>query len=376
MTENQPSPDWDKLAARPEQSGQEGDALPPEEEAMLQEYLLIREAAPGWQEIATLDTEAAWQGVAARITHHKKAHFNWFRVAAAAVVTGLIAGGAVFLLKSPHQKPTTTVAAHTAGKNNQVKLITGSGAAVLPDTLTRLREEDGTSISATSNTVSYNAAQTGKSPVYNTLMVPRGKTYKVVLSDGTQVWLNADSRLHFPVAFTGNTREVELEGEACFEAAPLAGKPFLVKAGGVKVVVLGTVFNVNAYTEKILTTLVSGKVRVDAGADIRELTPGQQAACRQGAMSIIKVDPEQFTAWKDGLLVFDNESLGDIMTRLGREYDYTVNFENTSLQHLRLGGNIEKYTDISQVLNLLEQLTDVHFIIHQPQRAIMVKQGK
>ncbi|QJB32807.1 FecR domain-containing protein [Chitinophaga oryzae] len=373
MTENQPSPEWEKLAAKLEQPRQEG-PLSPEEEA----YFDIRDAAEGWQEIASLDTTAAWQEVAARIEHtqRKRYSINWFRVAAAAVVTGLIAGGAVFLLKPPRHKPTTSVVAHAAGNNQQIQLITGSGATVVLDSVTQLKEADGTRITAGKAGVAYQAARTGGAPVFNTLVVPRGQTYKVTLADGTRVWLNADSRLRFPVAFSGDAREVELEGEACFETAPMAAKPFLVKVRDMNVTVLGTEFNINAYTNNTLTTLVSGKVKVDAGPLVKELSPGQQAVCRQGNMTVASVDAEQFTAWKEGLLVFDNESLEDIMIRLGREYDYTVNFENKSLQQLRIGGNIEKSPSVAQVLTLIEQLTDVHFVIDQPKRTIMVKQGK
>lgn len=373
MTENQPSPEWEKLAAKLEQPRQE-EPLSPEEEA----YFHIRDAAEGWQEIAALDTGAAWQEVAARIehTHRKKYSINWFRVAAAAVVTGLIAGGAVFLLKPPRQQPTTNVVAHAAGNNQQIQLITGSGATVVLDSATQLKEADGTRITAGKTGVSYQSARTSNTPVFNTLVVPRGHTYKVVLADGTRVWLNADSRLRFPVAFSGDTREVELEGEACFETTPIATQPFVVIVGDVKVTVLGTEFNINAYTNKTLTTLVSGKVKVDADALVRELSPGQQAVCLPGSMTVANVDAEQFTAWKEGLLIFDNESLGDIMTRLGREYDYTVKFENTSLQHQRLGGNLEKSPAVAPVLTLLEQMADIHFVIDQPKRTIMVKQGK
>ncbi|MBC9931946.1 FecR family protein [Chitinophaga qingshengii] len=372
MTENQSSHDWDKLAGKLEHPRTEEPSSP--EEAA---FFDIREAAEGWQEIALLNTTTAWQEVAARIQHtHKKTHaINWFRVAAAAVVTGLIAGGAVFLLKSPRQKTTTTVAAHAAD-NQQIQLITGSGATVVPDSGTQLKEADGTRISAGKTAISYEAVQTAQQLVFNTLVVPRGHTYKVVLSDGTRVWLNADSRLRFPVAFSGDSREVELEGEACFETTPAGGKPFLVKTGDIQVTVLATEFNINAYTPNTFTTLVSGKVKVGAGTLAKELTPGQQAIYRQGTMTVANVDAEQFTAWKEGLLVFDNTSLGDIMTRLGREYDYTVNFEHASLQQRRLGGNIEKSPNISQVLELLEELTDVHFVIDQPKRTIMVKQGK
>ncbi|MBC9911650.1 FecR family protein [Chitinophaga varians] len=370
MTENQPSPEWEKLAAKLEQPREEG-PLSPDEAA----YFQIRDAAEGWQEIASLDTTTAWQEVAARIehTHRKRYSINWFRVAAAAVVTGLIAGGAVFLLKPPRQQPTTSVVAHAAGNNQQIQLITGSGTTIILDTATQLKEADGTRITAGKTGVSYQSAQTSNTPVFNTLVVPRGHTYKVVLADGTRVWLNADSKLRFPVAFSGDRREVELEGEACFETTPMAAKPFLVKVGDVQVTVLGTEFNINAYTNKTLTTLVSGKVKVDAGALAKELSPGQQAVYGQGNMTVAHVDAEQFTAWKEGLLIFDNESLGDIMTRLGREYDYTIHFENTAIQQQRLGGNLEKSPSVAQVLTLLEQMADIHFVIDQPKRTIMVK---
>ena len=141
-----------------------------------------------------------------------------------------------------------------------------------------LLEKNGTQILMVDDQLQYRAdSLSSDSVAYNTLIVPVGGEYAIVLADGTKVWLNAASRLRFPVAFTDSVRQVELEGEGYFRVSQNPEKPFVVKVAGADVRVLGTSFNVFAYNDHLITTLVEGKVALTKNAGKIVLTPDQQA---------------------------------------------------------------------------------------------------
>ncbi len=164
--------------------------------------------------------------------------------------------------------------------------------------------------------------------VYNTVSTPKGGQYMISLPDGSKAWLNASSTLRFPTAFNGEKRIVELTGEGYFEVTPASGrgkKPFIVIAGDVNVEVLGTHFNVNAYTdeEAIKTTLLEGAVKVIKSNASGLLKPGEQAqAFRQGMLKTVKqADLEQTMAWHNGVFAFRSASIVAIMRQAQRWYD-------------------------------------------------------
>lgn len=206
--------------------------------------------------------------------------------------------------------------------------------------------------------------------VYNTLTTPRAGQFAVTLPDGTKVWLNNASSLRYPVYFVGNTREVELTGEAYFEVAKHSDRPFLVKirnssAGedGGTVEVLGTSFNVMAYSdeEATRTTLVDGSVKFVRQGDSRQLRPGEQSVVRSaGAIKVLPhVNVEEITAWKNGYFHFDNTSLEETMRQLARWYDVEVEYKGSFGAQL-FGGKIQRNLDLPEVLKGLER-EGVHF---------------
>lgn len=161
---------------------------------------------------------------------------------------------------------------------------------------------------------------------YNTLRTPRGGQFKVTLPDGTNVWLNAASSLKYPTAFNGKQRKVEVSGEAYFEVAQNAAQPFVVDIPGkTGIEVLGTHFNVNAYSDEssINTTLLEGKVRV--GEKI--LQPGQEARVQNGVVQLVKANIEQAMAWRNGIFNFQDASLPAVMRQLSRWYDVDIVYE-------------------------------------------------
>ena len=193
------------------------------------------------------------------------------------------------------------------------------------------------------------------------LSVPRGQDYHLTLADGTQVWLNAESRLEFPDRFNGNTREVRLQGEAYFEVKKDAKRPFIVHTDYLTTRVLGTSFDVRAYSRKDASvTLVSGRVQVKTGDLAQVLSPGEQASLKGSQLAVKAVDTYPITQWKEGFFYFDNQSLFFIMQELARWYGVNVSFDDTSKMQVRLHFVVERSKSLREAIANLNALGVVH----------------
>ena len=200
----------------------------------------------------------------------------------------------------------------------------------------------------------------------NELIVPRGGEYQIVLADGTRVWLNSATKLIFPQNFTGKERRVMLSGEAFFDVARDESKPFIVETSRMDVKVLGTRFNVNAYTdnEVVSTTLVDGSVEVASGTQKPiTLVPGEQAYGEAGELEKREVNIRLYTSWIDGRFMFNNVELEEIAKQISRWYDVEVVFENEDLRQLEFSGNLDRYEDIGKFFKLFELGANVEFAI-------------
>lgn len=193
------------------------------------------------------------------------------------------------------------------------------------------------------------------------LSVPRGGEFKVELEDGTEVWLNAQSRLEYPETFGDAERRVRLEGEAYFKVAKNAKKPFFVEAGDQIIRVVGTEFNVRSYPEDatVQTTLVSGKITMSLkGSEDREmvLTPGSEAVFdkEERSLKVKSVDTEVMTSWKDGMFVFEDQRLDDIMVTLSRWYDFDYEFLDQKAAATVFMGRIPRYSNFDDVMQIIE----------------------
>ena len=200
--------------------------------------------------------------------------------------------------------------------------------------------------------------------VYNKLEVPRGGECMIKLDDGTKVWVNAETKLKYPVAFVGDRREVVLEGEAFFDVAKNE-KPFIVKTSFGDVRVLGTAFGISAYASEpeSYTTLVRGKVSVEReGIKPVVILPGEQVVTsKDGKMIKQQVDVEEFVGWKDGIYVFKEKSLGEIIKTLERWYNISVDFQEKSLVDLPFTGNLKRYDDINVFFDALTRTGDMKY---------------
>lgn len=198
---------------------------------------------------------------------------------------------------------------------------------------------------------------------FNILETPRGGEYRLALSDGTDVWLNANSKLKYPVHFAGDKRVVELSGEAYFEVSRDTKHPFIVKTSRSEVTVLGTRFCIKDYAGELnRTTLVSGSVQVsDLEGKARVIQPGEQACTDGKGLEVKKVEPYYYMAWKDGYFLFDKAPLENIMLELAKWYDFEYFFVSSMTADLRLSARLKKYDDIDEVLTILSKTGEIHF---------------
>lgn len=217
---------------------------------------------------------------------------------------------------------------------------------------------------------------------YHTISTPRGGQYQVILPDGSKVWLNAASTLSYPANYDDNNREVKLDGEAYFEVKkrssinqPKTRSPFTVKTAAQDIRVLGTEFNVSAYSdeEKTKTTLVTGEVRVSTSSDREEivLLPGQEAVFSGNRMEVNQANIQAATSWKNGDFAFADEDIQRIMRQLARWYDVGIAYQGPITSE-KFGGKISRSKKLSQVLQLLEATEGIKFQIED--RKIIVKQ--
>ncbi|SKB62513.1 FecR family protein [Parapedobacter luteus] len=210
----------------------------------------------------------------------------------------------------------------------------------------------------------------------NTITTPRGGQYRVVLPDGSQVWLNAASTLKYPLRFEGEARVVELEGEGYFDVSKLK-HPFIVKTIGQDVEVLGTQFNISAYPDNpaIKTTLVEGSVRVVTVADRQRrifLKPGQQSTLRGEAIDVQAVDVEPYVAWKEGVFVFYNLTIDEMIRQIERWYDVHFDTTNIPVDNSRFSGEIRRDVPLSKLLDFMSHLATPRYRI-EGRRVIVYK---
>lgn len=237
-----------------------------------------------------------------------------------------------------------------------------------------LQKEDGTEniIDAEEMQLSYLSSNTSTEKLsYNTLTIPRGKVFKIILSDGTKVWLNAESKIRFPEKFLKqeDTRTVYLEGEAFFDVSHNKKQPFIVKSGKLEIKVLGTKFNVSSYAseENISTTLVDGSVQI--GNSENEfppvlLKPNDQANYEKSSLkaTVSRVNTNDYTAWIDKRIVFRNETFKNIATRIERTYNVNINNDLENFEQQRFTGEFDIET-IEDILKTLKEIANFQYKI-------------
>ncbi|MEG2276966.1 MAG: DUF4974 domain-containing protein [Odoribacter sp.] len=273
-------------------------------------------------------------------------------------------GGGLLYLAHFKQIETTVVADRLPVSEKNAILVLGNGEKMILKETDPVMEKKqaGAVLNIVGKSLSYCQMPdtTVQTTEYNKLSIPRGGEYCLTLADGTGVWLNSESSLHYPVTFTGEKRIVYLEGEAYFKVAKNAQMPFVVVAGGTETEVLGTEFNLRAYPDEtvISTTLVEGSVLL---RDTKKnhpivLLPGEQGNVvkTNGLISKHPVDSYLYTAWKDGRLVFRSSRMEELLKELSRWYDVEVFYQNPEAREIRYTGDMCKTEHIDDLLKIIE----------------------
>ena len=224
-------------------------------------------------------------------------------------------------------------------------------------------------------------AYSGDSPkgqlLYHTIYVPRGNEYHMVLSEQTEIWLNSESELRFPINFEGHERKVYLKGEAFFKVTKDTLRPFRVNTGKMEIEVLGTSFDIKAYQgTDPLAILVQGSIQVKDSATGKTciLSPGYQAILRNNQLDTCRINTEEATAWKEGRFVFRDMPLAQLTQELERWFDIKIFFENNHLREHRFTGVIKRYNKIEDIGALIEETANVKF--HIQGRNVIIQQQK
>ncbi len=324
---------------------------------------------------ATIDKEKAWDTIMRKI-EEKNAKPTvisifkkiWFRYAAIMLVVALI-GGSLFYYKdeifcNPSTVPTQVV-------TPKQTIVPGSDKATLTlddGSVIALEKNDTLNIKNAKSDGEKIVFSNEKTPEvelkYNYLTIPRGGQYHIVLTDGTEVWLNSESQLKFPVTFTkGKTRKVELVyGEAYFSVKHNTTK-FIVENNAQEIEVLGTEFNIKAYADEtnVYTTLVKGKVAVKTEGENKQLQPSEQSNLdiKTNTISVYEVDVYNEISWKDGLFSFKGKSFNEITKVLSRWYDVEFEFSNPQLKTIKFRGVLSKNQDLEDVLLTIQNLSEI-----------------
>lgn len=309
------------------------------------------------------DVIRTWNDFRQKKIQHKRSHLlTGIFIGAAASILLFLGGYFWFQFQQSSLSRNCPIVAFAANPLPQeVVLSTGNGLMIsLSDrqsdsTLQKsgiLRQEEG-----------LNYRQAAPQIEMHSLTTPRGGYFQLTLEDGTEVWLNAESRLTYPSRFTGNQRIVELQGEGYFKVARNTRRPFIVKAGKTTTEVLGTEFNVRTYSpDDSHITLLKGSVKVKNNISQKEtvIHPGEDAYLQQdGNIKVTRVDTDNYYLWTQGYFYFDDETLMEIMRDLGRWYNVRIEFNNPEVMNYRLHFLAERDQKIEEAIKLLNSLKKV-----------------
>lgn len=326
-------------------------------------------------------------GMASEMEVLKRTRNTWRQYGIAASILLILFTGIYFYTKRAEVQPVMAKVSISTAEiinpgGNKAILTLSDGSRIRLDHAKNglLANQAGVSIQKTSDgklLYAFSSADTSSMKVsakmiYNKIETPAGGKYQINLPDGSMVWLNASSSLRFPAFFAGNTREVQLTGEAFFDVAKNASKPFKVITKDQTVEVLGTQFNINSYADEdvIKTTLIEGSVKIIYKNKMVLLGPGQQFQPINSTVKVVAADTEEVVAWKDGYFLFKNEDIRSIMRKVSRWYNVEVSYQG-EIPVVGFGGNISRSKDISEVLNALQLTNAVHFKIEGRRITVM-----
>ena len=331
-------------------------------------YLQIRAQAKLLDRPFSADTEKALAKVKAsrRFLWGSKKAIAWAAVLALPLCLGLwlllqAMPGEENRLFSEVARPGKEKAILKIAAQRPIRLDGEIDTLIITENGTKIKTDAGNMLSFLIDSAGYKTAQEE-----NQLIVPRGGEYRITLSDGTRVWLNAASVLTFPPVFAGNERKVRLVGEAFFEVTPDTARPFIVATARMDIKVLGTSFNVSVYEdeETVHTTLVKGSVEVQpVQQEAIMLKPGEQACLAGNRMTAKAVNTSQFTSWIDGKFMFCNTALEEISKQISRWYDVDIFFSSEQVKTICFTGAILRFEPLEELIRMIENTSNVRFSV-------------
>ena len=331
------------------------------------------------KEMASVIKKTIWKeaGIEAKVFQIRR--YKWV---AAAAILATISIAALYFIK-PVTDPTISAKIQPQSKRFKNDVAPGKHGAILTlsdgETIMLDSANNGTlavqgvdEVIKKDGQIIYKNGHNSTEIVYNTMTTPNGRQYKLVLADGTSVWLNAASSITFPTAFSGKERSVTITGEVYFEVAHNAQKPFIVQKGETRIEVLGTHFNMNTYEDEnsLNVTLLEGSVKVTQGNLLSLIKPGQQAQLKKDGLKLLNnTDIDAVMAWKNGTFQFEGEDMKILMRQLSRWYDVEVEYKK-EINDL-FYAEISRNTNLSDALRTLELTGKVKFEINGKKIIVM-----
>lgn len=306
---------------------------------------------------------------------HQKRHIklkSWISIAASMLI--IMSASTYFYFNNPTTPNEKSI---IAGSSKAVLILHDGSNIQLGESINKtVKEYDKTTIAANSKLITYhNSASQQKATeteLYNTLKIPTGGEFNLVMADGTKIWINSKTTIKYPVNIVSDSRNIWLDGEAYLEVKKNKDKPFFVHTkSGVKVKVLGTSFNVKSYEDEkdIQTVLVEGSVEMSYDSENKNdkiiLKPGFRGSFskKEKTITMDKVETRLYTAWKDCQFIFNNDSLEYIMRTLSRWYNINITFEEEELKQLRFTLDVKRYNKIQTILEAIQIACDLEFKI-------------
>lgn len=368
---------WEKLLVvwrKDYRAGEEPDYREEQMRQLLKTMFMSRQALK-LREKQEYDAHEAWRRVnkRTRAKDGRRMIRRWMKYAALFILfLGIVSLWRVYDNK---EEPIVAAVQSDSIQPGRLKaeLILANGERIVLDSEAGSKEMEALGIKLENDTVNgllkyeAGAVDNSISMEYNTLNVPKGGEYSLILPDGSRVWLNSETTLRFPVQFAGGKRVVYLSGEAYFRVKKDTSAAFHVCTKQQEITVLGTTFNVSAYENDRVTetTLIEGKVAVEGGAERVVMKPSEQYILdkRSGVGELKEVETEFYSSWIDGKFYFTSFTFEEIVKKLERWYDFTMIYEEDDIRQMRFSGVINKHRPIEEMLRFLEKTTDIHFRI-------------
>jgi hypothetical protein len=356
---------------------------------LLDELKSKEEAEQRRQIIANINMDKEWSNFQKSIAPEKKLiSLKWMNVLkyAAVIALPLLIGTYLFLQVDQQKEDYVAdvpVEILPGVKKAQLVLSNGERVELSEEDVDLSAQEKGVKIENKEEALNYATVESLKGELrYNHLIIGRGEEYRITLADGTKVWLNSESKLKYPTQFAANIREVELEGEGYFEVTKNKRAPFIVKTNQMNVEVLGTAFNVSAYSDerRTETTLVEGSVKIEAkyGKTKSVIIKPDEQAVYDGSTNLLKineVDAMSYGRWREGVFAFNEDNLEEIMRKLSRWYDIRVFFADNEARNYQFSGKLPRFQSCNDLLEMIEKTTNVQFEITNDEN-IIVRTGR